>query len=60
MSRYIYRVDLTDIYRFFALGHTAQLPSEAILTAGNQWAKAAKARIFVDMDDLSLEKLMVS
>lgn len=28
--------------------------------AGNQWAKIAKARIFVDMDDLSIEKLMVS
>lgn len=31
-----------------------------MLTAGNQWAKIAKARIFVDLDDLSIEKLMVS
>ncbi|KAJ5947725.1 hypothetical protein N7466_000740 [Penicillium verhagenii] len=46
--------------KFFALNYTSQLSPDAILTAGNQWAKIAKARIFVDMDDLSIEKLMVS
>ncbi|KAJ5672943.1 hypothetical protein N7507_002070, partial [Penicillium longicatenatum] len=46
--------------KFFALNHTSQLSSEAILTAGNQWAKIAKARIFIDMDNLSIEKLMTA
>ncbi|KAJ5108491.1 hypothetical protein N7456_005166 [Penicillium angulare] len=46
--------------KFFALGHVGQLSSEAIITAGNQWARVAKARIFVDMDDLSLDKLMTA
>jgi len=31
-----------------------------MLAAGNQWAKIAKSRIFIDLDDLSIEKLMVS
>ncbi|KAJ5919869.1 hypothetical protein N7454_009704 [Penicillium verhagenii] len=46
--------------KFFALNYTSQLSPDAILTAGNQWAKIAKARIFVDMDDLSIEKLMTA
>ncbi|KAJ5307544.1 hypothetical protein N7476_008200 [Penicillium atrosanguineum] len=46
--------------KFLALNYTSQLSSEAILTAGNQWAKIAKARIFVDLDDLSMEKLMAA
>ncbi|KAJ5524402.1 hypothetical protein N7494_011052 [Penicillium frequentans] len=46
--------------KFFALNYASQLSPEAILTAGNQWAKIAKARIFVDMDDLSIEKLMTA
>jgi hypothetical protein len=45
--------------RFLALDHPSEFPPESILTAGNQWAKIAKARIFADLDDLSLEKLMV-
>jgi hypothetical protein len=44
-----------------ALGYSSRhgLSPEAVLEAGNQWAKKAKARIFADLDDLSLEKLMV-
>ncbi|KAJ5735955.1 uncharacterized protein N7483_001080 [Penicillium malachiteum] len=44
--------------KFFALNNNSQLSSETVLKAGNRWARIAKARIFVDMDDLSLEKLM--
>ncbi|KAJ5745287.1 hypothetical protein N7520_010469, partial [Penicillium odoratum] len=46
--------------KFFALNYTSFLPPEAILTAGNQWAKIAKAGIFIDMDDLSVDKLMTA
>jgi hypothetical protein len=49
-----------QLYRFIALNYAPQLSPELMLTAGNQWAKIAKARIFVDLDDLSIEKLMVS
>ncbi|KAJ5773054.1 hypothetical protein N7457_007950 [Penicillium paradoxum] len=44
--------------KFFALDYASQFPPELILTAGNQWAKIAKARVFADLDDLCLEKLM--
>jgi hypothetical protein len=47
------------IFRFLALDYTSQLSSDLILTAGNQWAKVAKARMFADLDDLNIEKLMV-
>ncbi|KAJ6065543.1 hypothetical protein N7444_001196 [Penicillium canescens] len=46
--------------KFLALNYHSQFSPETILTAGNQWAKIAKARIFVDLDDLSLEKLMTA
>ncbi|KAJ5609294.1 hypothetical protein N7528_009861 [Penicillium herquei] len=46
--------------KFFALNNNSQLSPEAVLKAGNQWARIAKAQIFVDMDDLSLEKLMTT
>ncbi|KAJ5823869.1 hypothetical protein N7447_006209 [Penicillium robsamsonii] len=46
--------------KFLALDHPSQFPPESVLTAGNQWAKIAKARIFADLDDLSLEKLMTA
>ncbi|KAJ5475936.1 hypothetical protein N7475_001665, partial [Penicillium sp. IBT 31633x] len=46
--------------KFFALDYSSQFPPESILTAGNQWAKIAKARIFADLDDLCLEKLMTA
>ncbi|KAJ5708823.1 hypothetical protein N7493_010157 [Penicillium malachiteum] len=46
--------------KFFALNNNSQLSPEAVLKAGNQWARMAKAQIFVDMDDLSLEKLMTT
>ncbi|KAJ5770523.1 uncharacterized protein N7511_002574 [Penicillium nucicola] len=46
--------------KFLALDNQDQFSPESILTAGNQWAKVAKARLFVDLDDLSLEKLMTA
>ncbi|KAJ5988597.1 hypothetical protein N7481_003807, partial [Penicillium waksmanii] len=46
--------------KFIALNYAPQLSPELMLTAGNQWAKIAKARIFVDLDDLSIEKLMTA
>ncbi|OQD90498.1 hypothetical protein PENANT_c001G02457 [Penicillium antarcticum] len=46
--------------KFLALDYHSQFSPESILTAGNQWAKIAKARMFVDLDDLSLEKLMTA
>ncbi|KAJ5103173.1 hypothetical protein N7532_003702 [Penicillium argentinense] len=46
--------------KFLALNYSGQLPPESILSAGNQWAKIAKARIFMDLDDLSIEKLMTA
>jgi hypothetical protein len=42
-----------------ALDYASQLSPDLILTAGNEWAKVAKARMFTDLDDLSIEKLMV-
>ncbi|KAJ5365265.1 hypothetical protein N7517_008151 [Penicillium concentricum] len=46
--------------KFLALDQPSQFPPQSVLTAGNQWAKIAKARIFADLDDLSLEKLMTA
>ncbi|KAJ5206639.1 hypothetical protein N7491_002746, partial [Penicillium cf. griseofulvum] len=46
--------------KFLVLDHSSQFPQDSILTAGNQWAKVAKARMFADLDDLSLEKLMTA
>lgn len=49
-----------QLARFLILNYAPQLPPDIMLGAGNQWAKVAKSRIFIDLDDLSIEKLMVS
>ncbi|KAJ5815698.1 hypothetical protein N7474_007475 [Penicillium riverlandense] len=48
--------------KFLALDYSSRqvLAPEAVLEAGNQWARKAKGRIFADLDDLSLEKLMTA
>ncbi|KAJ5234742.1 uncharacterized protein N7469_003910 [Penicillium citrinum] len=46
--------------KFLVLNYASQLPPDIMLAAGNQWAKIAKSRIFIDLDDLSIEKLMTA
>ncbi|KAJ5676184.1 hypothetical protein N7462_009081, partial [Penicillium macrosclerotiorum] len=46
--------------KLYALNYAPQLSPETVLMAGSQWAKIAKARLFVDLDDLSIEKLMTA
>ncbi|CAG8374419.1 unnamed protein product [Penicillium salamii] len=46
--------------KFLALDYVSRLSPELILSAGNQWAKVAKSRIFADLDDLNIEKLMTA
>lgn len=50
---------MLTVFRFLALDYISRLSPELILSAGNQWAKVAKSRIFADLDDLNIEKLMV-
>lgn len=48
--------------RFYALeySNTVQsLPSNLVLSAGNEWAKKSSALIFGNLNDISVEKLMV-
>ena len=49
--------------RFYALDYSTTvnpLSSSFVLSAGNEWAKQSKTLIFGDLNDISVEKLMVS
>ena len=50
------------IPRFYALEYSTtvrSLPSNFVLSAGNEWAKKSRALILGDLNDISVEKLMV-
>lgn len=50
------------IFRFYALDYSNTvhpLPSRFVLSAGNEWAKRSQDLIFGDLNDISVEKLMV-
>ena len=49
-------------HRFYALEYSEtvqELPTKTILLAGSHWAKAAQASLFENIDQISIENLMV-
>lgn len=50
------------VFRFYALDYSSNLrslPSKFVLSAGNEWARKAGSLIFGNLNDISVEKLMV-